>query len=156
MAPREKNNPLVLRGGYFFDYDLYFKTIEEAKEAESILFQVENIEKVINTDNASTFIFKGEDKHTKKPPTVQLVKKIVNPPKKILDSFDFVNCAAGYNSKEKAFYLHKELLKFHNQGKLEILNPWMLENITEETKDFVVVQIARFVNYRRLKPTACN
>ena len=92
-------------------------------------------------------MFDQQDEITGYNLQLQLVKKITNPPKKILSTFDFINCAAGYFPETESLFIHNNIFKYHNVKELEILDPWMLNSITEETKENVLVQLGRFRKY---------
>ena len=155
FAPRCKSSILKIKKGFYSDYDVYFPSIELFEKASSrleIIYNNENnrewsIERIYVTDNAKTFIFNQKDPITDYKLQLQLVRKITNPPTKILNTFDFINCAIGFVPGTQSFYLHKDIFKYHNVKELEILDPWMLNEVTEETLGNVVIQIARFKKY---------
>jgi len=150
FAPRLKGNPLQIQHNFYSDYDLYFENKEKLNFAiqklDNDLIE-SDIQDIIDTDNARTYIYKCKDIFTNENLTLQIVKKITNNISDILETFDFLNCAIGYNPNQKAFYTHKDVFLKHSVRELEILKPWMLENVTEETMQNVIIQVARFKKY---------
>ncbi len=155
FAPRCKGSLLNIKKGFYSDYDVYFPSIELFEKASRNLQSKYNdgqnaqwsIERIHVTDNAQTFIFHQEDPITGYKLQLQLVKKITNPPAKILDTFDFINCAIGFVPNTESFFLHRDIFKYHNVKELEILDPWMLNEVSDETIGNVIIQIARFKKY---------
>ena len=160
FAPRWRSNPLKIKSGYYSDYDIYFSTKEDFENALKSLNDKYNpehasytsdalwkIAQTITTNNAVTLIFANEDPVTGNRLQLQLIKKVTNPPKAILQTFDFINCAVGFAPAQEKFYLHKDVFSYHNIKELEILCPWMLDELTDETVNNVIIQVARFKKY---------
>lgn len=150
LAPRREDDITKIRRGYYNDYDIYFNSEEDFQKAFEFLDKEAaslKLKEPIVTDNARTYISTEKDIHTNLPLTLQLINKTKASPVEILETFDFINCAVGFTPHDKALYFHKDLFKVHNEKELEVLNPWMLDEVTEETTDNVIVQIARFKKY---------
>jgi len=150
FAPRIKGEPLKIQHNFYSDYDLYFE------DEEKLNFAIEkldnnliesDIQDIIDTENARTYIYESKDIFTNENLTLQVVKKITNNISDILETFDFLNCAIAYNANKKMFYMHKDAFLKHSVRELEILQPWMLENVNEETIQNVIIQVARFKKY---------
>jgi len=142
FAPRNRSNTKIKRG-YYHDYDIYFndsyalnKCLEETKK-------IHLINSIYETDNAVSI----SCQYLNKQINLQFIKKVMGSPSPILESFDFINCAVGYKPLSKSIYIHRKAPAFHNERKLEILNPWMLNNIKDGNISNIVIQIARFKKY---------
>ena len=149
LAPRFKRNKLKLKPGFYSDYDIYFSNMENMQRACEQLDSgaAGTITNRVETNNAVTYVLAEQDPILNMPIQLQLIKKVTQPPQKVLASFDFVNCAVGFSPSKKAIYLHRELFSYHNIRELEILKPWMLDEVTDETVSNVIIQVARFKKY---------
>ena len=65
LAPREASNHLKIKPGYFSDYDVYFRTAQNYKEANDKLLNDSNFEVMIETENAITHLSKEIDTQLK-------------------------------------------------------------------------------------------
>jgi len=160
FAPRRETNALEIAPGYFSDYDMYFQSKKDFESALEVLkFEYTGeagntkkdyyISESISTDNAVTLIMSRTQRLNPQPAplVLQLIRSRIAPPEELLSTFDFTNCAIGFSPAEKAFYCHRDTLRDHHERTLEILNPWMLDNITQENIQNIIVQIARFIKY---------
>lgn len=149
LAPRKWTDKLQIKAGYYSDYDIYFQDESNYERAQAIIDAEyhNDIENKISTENAISYKIGIEDPILGGPTQVQLIKKVTNTPKKILETFDFVNCAIGYTPSDNKFYFHKDLFKYHNTRELEILKPWMLDDVNQDTLNNVIIQVARFKKY---------
>jgi len=153
---------------YYSDYDLYFSSASDYNLAFEIitspLFPAE-IKEIFSTENADTIEFFYQDpcrimlqknsagrrvfanSKAKLNIKIQLIKKVKQPPSSLLKTFDFINCAIGYCLSTDIFFYHKDFFDTFQRGELEILNPWMLNDISHESTDNIIVQIYRFKKY---------
>lgn len=147
LAPRLKSNNLKIKRGYYSDYDVYFTCKDDFENACKKLDDHNEVDKKVETPNATTYILHTIDPSLGNRVQLQLIRKFQDPPKSILGSFDFVNCAVGFSPNTGSLYFHKHLFRSHNIRELEILKPWMLDTVTDDTVNNVVIQIARFKKY---------
>lgn len=149
LAPRFRQNKLKLKPGFYSDYDIYFSNEKDLQKAYECLDNgaAGAIVNRVETNNAITYVLAEQDPVLNAPIQLQLIKKVTEPPQKVLSSFDFINCAVGFSPKNKAIFLHKDLFSCHNIRELEILKPWMLDEVTDDTVSNVIIQVARFKKY---------
>lgn len=145
FAPRSSSN-LRIKSRYYSDYDMYFPTEYALNSAISYLDQLKDNDErasVHRTENAWTYILFENNI----PVTLQVVKMLLGSPEEVLSTFDFKNCAIGFSPLQKKIHLHHEAPKFHSERKLDILHPWMIENINDIVESNVIVQLMRFKKY---------
>ena len=150
FAPRVKNFSTRMEDGYYGDYDLYAKDPEDLERliaAAKAMFIPEHplaaSPHIVETDKAISFQIEHEEEHQ----NVQIIKFHTGSPEEILARYDFVNCAVTYDPSNHMISMHKDTLVAHLNETLEILNPWMLNEISEETKRNVIIQLIRFKKY---------
>ena len=155
FAPRKSSNINSIQQDYYSDFDVYFNSESDANQAIDILSQLTS-KQIYNTDNAAT-IMVDKLNNENNPTAFQIIKKVHGSAEKILESFDFINCAIAYTPRQECFYMHKHAPKFHRNRVLQILKPWMLEEClsteASEANDAIsqniVIQLSRFKKYAR-------
>lgn len=146
FAPRTKDNKSIVKN-YYHDYDLYFQNHEDLQAATTLLNQKIEEEQysgsVYETDNALTYKLNdnGNEVH------LQIVKIVKGTPQEILSTFDFKNCAIGYSPLSSTMHFHYQAPSLHIDRKLDILEPWMLEDIENVVEANAIVQLMRFKKY---------
>lgn len=145
FAPRTLGNSQI-KPGYYHDYDLYFPDNDSLGSATSLLnSKLETIPgSAYETENAITYNFEPLDQT---PVQIQVVKIRHGSPSDILKTFDFKNCAIGYSPLSQTVHLHAHAPKLHVDRKLDILEPWMLEDIGNVVEANAIVQLMRFKKY---------
>lgn len=145
FAPRLTGNTKI-KPGYYHDYDLYFPDESKLQAATERLNEKLGPFNgtVYETENALTYKFEIS-------PTVethiQVVKIRSGTPQEILSTFDFKNCAVGYSPATKTVHFHYQSPKLHIDKKLDILEPWMIDDIPDAVEANVIVQLMRFKKY---------
>ena len=143
LAPRSKTSSIEIRPGYYDDYDVYFENNDKLEHARTRL-SAGGADILIETDNATTYGFTMPQGYVQQ---IQLIKCVIDTPKNILSSFDFVNAAAGYQPLANKIYFHAQIFDYHIERKLEILNPWMLSDLDNIQKENIIIQLLRFKKY---------
>ncbi len=154
FAPRSKRDRYKIRKGFYSDYDIYFSNQEDLDKALEYAKQqwMENNStwRRHASENAVTYVIQANDPSFEGEANtiqIQLIKKVIDEPQDIISTFDFINCAIAFSPLKETLYFHKEIFKYHNLKELEILKPWMLDNLNEDTKQNVIIQVARFKKY---------
>lgn len=140
FAPRETDTLKISRG-YYHDYDLYFKDENNLLQAKEKLIELGG-DVAIDTQNATTIKVNKTE--------YQLIKIYMEEPIDIIAHYDFVNCACGLTLHNNKIHFHKESLRWHLRGELQILDPWMLTQLTGNQEDItnnIVIQLLRFAKY---------
>ena len=145
FAPRTTNNKYI-KSGYYTDYDLYFSDDSQLQAAISVLTEraVATAASVYETDNAVTYKFPLQEE---KFLQMQVVKMRCGSPQEILNTFDFKNCAVGYSPLTKTMHFHQEAPKLHLDKELDILDPWMINDIGNIIEANAIIQLMRFKKY---------
>lgn len=148
-APRWKTNPRQLRDGYYVDIDVYPE--DQAELERILLFIVDEFnapgetKAVHSTDNAFSYTIRSAAGDTR----IQVMRRPdrFGTPESVVRGFDFLNCAMAIKPGEEAVYFHKDFVTHHSNGELQILNPWMLEDVSQHRDALIMTQLLRFRKY---------
>jgi len=142
FAPRWTYDATKIRKGYYHDFDLYFRDEATQQKVYGRLIGAHGGSEVADTVNATTVRVGNKE--------FQLMKYWLEDPIDIIVNYDFMNCACALTLHDNKIHVHKECFKWHLKKELEILNPWMIMKLGEDTSDIhnrVITQLLRFKKY---------